>query len=91
MPPRARCGAAASNAPSRFLDELPAEHAERERLTPTSWSSRSPAPGIAPRTIPSLATGDSVRHETLGEGVITRIEAGGVVTVRFAEDGASEG
>ena len=39
----------------------------RARLTPTSWSSRSPAPGIAPRTdVPSLATGDSVRHETLG-------------------------
>ena len=32
-------------------------------------------------------TGDSVRHGTLGEGVVTRIEAGGVVTVRFAGDG----
>jgi DNA helicase-2/ATP-dependent DNA helicase PcrA len=32
-------------------------------------------------------TGDSVRHGTLGEGVVTRIEAGGVVTVRFADDG----
>ena len=34
------------------------------------------------------STGDSVRHATLGEGVVLRIEAGGVVTVRFAEDGA---
>jgi DNA helicase-2/ATP-dependent DNA helicase PcrA len=25
-----------------------------------------------------------VRHSTLGEGVVTRIEPGGVVTVRFA-------
>ena len=38
--------------------------------------------------VPQLSTGDSVRHGTLGEGVVTRIEAGGVVTVRFAEDGA---
>ena len=37
---------------------------------------------------PELATGDSVRHGTLGEGVVTRIEPGGVVTVRFAADGA---
>ena len=35
-------------------------------------------------TLPDLSTGDSVRHRTLGEGVITRIEPGGVVTVRFA-------
>jgi DNA helicase-2/ATP-dependent DNA helicase PcrA len=86
---RSLWGGREHHAPSRFLDELPTEHVEQERLTPTSWSSRSPAPGIAPRTdVPSLATGDSVRHGTLGEGVITRIEAGGVVTVRFASDGS---
>ena len=28
-----------------------------------------------------------MRHATLGEGVVTRIEPGGVVTVRFADDG----
>ena len=38
--------------------------------------------------MPSLATGDSVRHGTLGEGVVLRIEPGGVVTVRFASDGS---
>lgn len=44
---------------------------------------------MAPRAdIPQLSTGDSVRHATLGEGVVMRIETGGVVTVRFAEDGA---
>jgi len=37
--------------------------------------------------VPDLSTGDSVKHGTLGEGVVTAIEAGGVVTVRFA-DGA---
>ena len=70
------------------LDELPAEGVERERLTPTSWASTAPAV-VAPREdVLSLATGDSVRHGTLGEGVVTRIEPGGVVTVRFAADGS---
>jgi len=74
--------------PSRFLDELPAEGVERERLTPASWASKAPAV-VAPRDdVPALATGDSVRHGTLGEGVVTRIEPGGVVTVRFAADGS---
>jgi DNA helicase II / ATP-dependent DNA helicase PcrA len=76
------------NLPSRFLDELPGE-IERERLRPASWSSYGARTVVEPRTdVPALATGDSVRHGTLGEGIVTRIEPGGVVTVRFAEDGA---
>jgi DNA helicase-2/ATP-dependent DNA helicase PcrA len=75
------------NLPSRFLDELPEDWVERERLRAASWAASSP--GIKPREdVPSLSTGDSVRHGTLGEGVVTRIEPGGVVTVRFADDGA---
>jgi DNA helicase II / ATP-dependent DNA helicase PcrA len=84
-------GGRSYNLPSRFLDELPERHIERERLQPASWSNyRAPKQSqIAPREdIPSLATGDSVRHGTLGEGVVVRIEPGGVVTVRFADDGA---
>ncbi len=77
------------NLPSRFLDELPDERVERQRLRPASWSSYGSPTGIAPRSdAPSLSTGDSVRHETLGEGVVTGIEAGGVVAVRFASDGS---
>ncbi|HYZ19871.1 MAG TPA: UvrD-helicase domain-containing protein [Gaiellaceae bacterium] len=86
---RSLWGARNYNLPSRFIDELPEdEGVERERLRPASWDAyRSPAP-IAPRTdVPELATGDSVRHGTLGEGVVTQIEPGGVVIVRF-EDGA---
>jgi DNA helicase II / ATP-dependent DNA helicase PcrA len=79
------------NLPSRFLDELPESHVERERLRPASWSSYG-APQqsqIAPQeNVPDLSTGDSVRHSTLGEGVVVRIEPGGLVTVRFAEDGS---
>jgi DNA helicase-2/ATP-dependent DNA helicase PcrA len=83
-------GGRSYNLPSRFLDELPDAHVERERLRPASWSNYG-APRqsqVAPRDdVPSLATGDSVRHSTLGEGVVTRIEPDGLVTVRFAEDG----
>jgi DNA helicase-2/ATP-dependent DNA helicase PcrA len=83
---RSLWGSRGYNLPSRFLDELPAS-VERERLRPASWSSYG-AQGIAPREdVPSLSTGDSVRHGTLGEGVVTQIEPGGVVTVRF-EDGS---
>ncbi len=84
-------GGRSYNLPSRFLDELPDRHVERERLRPASWSNYG-APKqsqIAPRDdVPSLSTGDSVRHGTLGEGVVVRIEAGGVITVRFADDGS---
>src|SRR2546428_3165296 len=73
--------------PSRFLDELPVEGVERERLRAASWTSVAPAV-VAPRDdVPSLSTGDSVRHGTLGEGVVTRIEAGGVATLRLAPVG----
>ncbi len=76
------------NMPSRFLDELPGEGVERERLRPASWASYG-AKQFAPREdLPDLSTGDSVRHGTLGEGVVLRVEPGGVVTVRFASDGA---
>jgi DNA helicase-2/ATP-dependent DNA helicase PcrA len=79
------------NLPSRFLDELPATVA-RERLRPASWSGYAQsARQVAPREerdVPALSTGDSVRHGSLGEGVVTRIEPGGVVTVRFAADGS---
>ena len=79
------------NLPSRFLDELPAG-VVRERLRPASWAGYAQsARQIAPREdrdLPALSTGDSVRHGSLGEGVVMRIEPGGVVTVRFAADGS---
>ncbi|MHB8470337.1 MAG: 3'-5' exonuclease, partial [Gaiellaceae bacterium] len=84
-------GGRAHNLGSRFLDELPERHVERDRLRPASWSSYG-APRqsqVAPRDdVPSLATGDSVRHGTLGEGVVTKLEPGGVAVVRFAADGS---
>jgi len=83
---RSLWGARNYNLPSRFIDELPEEQVERERLRPSSWSSYGARREITPRTdFPDLSTGDSVRHGTLGEGVVTGIDAGGVVTVRFAD------
>ena len=79
------------NLPSRFLDELPSEGVVRERLRPSSWSRlrRAARVPVAPReNVPTLATGDSVKHSTLGEGVVVGIEPGGVVVVRFADDGS---
>ena len=75
------------NLPSRFLDELPERWIKRDRLRASSWSGYKPpaGSGATPRSdLPELTTGDSVRHSTLGEGVVTRIEPGGVVTVHFA-------
>jgi DNA helicase-2/ATP-dependent DNA helicase PcrA len=84
---RSLWGARGFNLPSRFLDELPQDEIERDRLRPASWSGYG-APTVAVRRgVPALATGDSVRHSTLGEGVVTRMDADGTVTVRFADDG----
>jgi DNA helicase-2/ATP-dependent DNA helicase PcrA len=86
---RSLYGSRSYNLASRFLDELPDDRVERSRLQPASWSGYGSPTGITPRSdAPTLSTGDSVRHETLGEGVVTAMERGGVVTVRFASDGS---
>jgi DNA helicase-2/ATP-dependent DNA helicase PcrA len=85
---RSLYGRRTQNLASRFLDELPSE-VERERLQPASWSGYRPAGGIEPRVdVPTLSTGDAVRHASLGEGIVTAMEPGGVVTVRFGSDGS---
>ncbi|HXY16788.1 MAG TPA: 3'-5' exonuclease, partial [Gaiellaceae bacterium] len=84
-------GGRSYNLPSRFLDELPDRYVEREQLRPASWfgyGSPRQSPLQPGPDAPRLSTGDSVRHGTLGEGVVTRIEPGGVVVVRFAGDGS---
>jgi DNA helicase II / ATP-dependent DNA helicase PcrA len=74
------------NLASRFLDELPRE-VERERLRPASWSSYGQLAPTPVMPAIALATGDSVRHASLGEGIVTAVEPGGIVTIRF-EDGS---
>ena len=90
-------GARNYGAPSRFVGEIPHELTDREEQAPrpgmagfraraTSWTSSvdpdQPAP-IAYRL------GDDVSHPTFGEGVVTGLEPGGIVVIRFSQD-ASE-
>jgi DNA helicase II / ATP-dependent DNA helicase PcrA len=84
---RSLWGSRGYNLPSRFLDELPQQEIERDRLRPSSWTGYGAPTVTVRRDVPSLSTGDSVRHSTLGEGVVTAIAADGIVTVRFADDG----
>jgi DNA helicase II / ATP-dependent DNA helicase PcrA len=84
---RSLWGSRGYNLPSRFLDELPQEEIERDRLRPSSWTGYGAPTVTVRRDVPSLSTGDNVRHSTLGEGVVTAIASDGIVTVRFADDG----
>jgi DNA helicase II / ATP-dependent DNA helicase PcrA len=85
-------GRAERNLPSRFIDELPAELTERHSSAPGAigWSS-SPSPGgpapVDPGPALELQTGDDVIHASFGDGVVTGVEPGGVVVVRFAGEG----
>jgi DNA helicase-2/ATP-dependent DNA helicase PcrA len=88
-------GRAERNLPSRFVDELPAELTERHSSAPGSavgigWDSSedSGMAPIDPGPTLELRIGDDVVHASFGEGVVTAVEAGGVVVVRFAGDGS---
>jgi DNA helicase-2/ATP-dependent DNA helicase PcrA len=86
---RSLWGSRSYNLASRFLDELLSEGVVRERLRPTSWHGYNAPRMVEPRAdVPDFVTGDSVRHATLGEGVVVGLEPGGVVVVRFAGDGS---
>ncbi len=84
-------------APSRFIGEIPQELTDREEQRPsfagiraraTSWSgggetwSRSePAPA-------AYRMGEDVVHPSFGDGVVTGLEPGGIVVIRFSKDGS---
>jgi DNA helicase-2/ATP-dependent DNA helicase PcrA len=83
---------------SRFIDEIPSEltdQAERAAAGfPTgrvaSWSGAAAASAEASGgdgVGQVFHTGDDVIHAQLGEGVVIGSEPGGIVVVRFAEDG----
>ncbi|HVF79434.1 MAG TPA: UvrD-helicase domain-containing protein [Solirubrobacteraceae bacterium] len=87
---------------SRFLDEVPhdltdrADEGGRARIhpgmaaqRPGSWA--SPSSASTPRNdepAPSFRLGDDVSHAAFGAGVVTGVESGGIVVVRFAGDGS---
>ena len=87
-------GRAERNLPSRFIDELPAELTERHGGPPaglTAGTRASAAPArpkpVDPGPALELQTGDDVVHASFGDGVVTGVEPGGVIVVRFAGDG----
>ncbi len=86
-------GRAEHNLPSRFIDELPEELTERhQKVSGGGMSWNAPAPDSAQPLDPGpaleLQTGDDVVHASFGDGVVTGVEPGGVVVVRFSGDGS---
>ncbi len=91
-------GARSFGAPSRFVGEVPDQLTDRERQAPralggmgaraTSWSSavgaELPAGDEPPPALYRL--GDDVVHAAFGEGVVTGLEPGGIVVIRFRAD-----
>jgi DNA helicase-2/ATP-dependent DNA helicase PcrA len=85
-------GRSERNLPSRFVDELPEELIERQSSAPgLGTGTQAPAQGVAAPLEPGpaleLRTGDDIVHASFGDGVVTAVEPGGVVVVRFAGDG----
>jgi len=94
-------GARQWGAPSRFIAEIPPELTDREEQRPTfagiraratSWSSGGGGSEPAwSREQPAPVTyrlGEDVVHPTFGEGVVTGLEPGGIVVIRFSRDRA---
>jgi DNA helicase II / ATP-dependent DNA helicase PcrA len=91
---RSLFGRSERNLPSRFVDELPEELTERGSSavgSGTDWATGStpqaPSP-VDPGPALELRIGDDVVHASFGDGVVTAVEPGGVVVVRFADDGS---
>ncbi len=95
-------GARNFGAPSRFIAEIPADLTDREVQSPrafggmrarmTSWGSgTAPTPADLPRRDdpppPAFRMGDDVVHAAFGEGVVTGLEPGGIVVIRFSQSG----
>jgi DNA helicase-2/ATP-dependent DNA helicase PcrA len=84
------------NLPSRFVAEIPEELIERQgSSSPTGWAATSglggSGPGVPERRRPhatplAFEVGDDVVHASFGEGVVTGIEPGNLLVVRFAAD-----
>jgi DNA helicase II / ATP-dependent DNA helicase PcrA len=90
---RSLFGARDWNMRSRFVDEIPLELTDRDEEAPTgrdaaaTWGGGAAAPEPAGARA-SFALGEDVVHANFGDGVITGVEPGGLVVVRFAADGS---
>ena len=93
---RALFGSRDWNVRSRFIDEIPAEFTDQDVDAPrgpaaaATWGGGAsvPEPASAGGGGASFALGDDVVHAQFGEGVVTGVEPGGLVVVRFAGDGS---
>ena len=93
-------GARSFGAPSRFIGEIPEALTDGEQQRPRglagvrarattwtqsagdagpSWDAHEPAPA-------AFRLGEDVTHPKFGEGVVTGLEAGGIVVIRFSKD-----
>ncbi len=77
---------------SRFISEIPAELTDHDEQSPrrtngfraraTSWTSH-----VADEPVPiAYRLGEDVVHAAFGEGVVTGVEPGGIVVIRFSKD-----
>jgi DNA helicase-2/ATP-dependent DNA helicase PcrA len=83
---RSLYGARSYNMRSQFIDELPAELTDTDEAPPPDAWDRGDAAETANAPLP-FRVGDDVVHATFGEGVVTSIQRGGIVTVHFAAEG----
>jgi len=93
-------GARSFGAPSRFIGEIPEALTDHEQQRPRglagvraratswsqstgdagpSWDAQEPAPA-------AFRLGEDVTHPKFGEGVVTGLEPGGIVVIRFSKD-----
>ena len=97
-------GQGGTGIPSRFLGEIPSDLVVRHSTAPAmGWGSGSDRAGSGPlgsgggggfvatpdpHPALELTVGDDVIHASFGEGVVTAVEPGNVVVVRFRSGGA---
>jgi DNA helicase-2/ATP-dependent DNA helicase PcrA len=92
-------GARSFGAPSRFVAEIPDRLTDRDSQAPrvfgtlgtlrsraTSWGSTGDRAAPREPPPPAYRLGDDVVHAAFGEGVVTALEPGGIVVIRFRDD-----
>ena len=90
-------GARSYGVPSRFIAEIPAGLTDREEQAAPprpARDGRASEPGPSSLGLgraragaqPPTGMGDDVVHPTFGEGVVTGVEPGGIVVIRFSAD-----
>ena len=88
-------GARSYGLASRFLNEIPAELTDKDeqrprafgatRGRPASWASANAMLDDEAAPV-AYRLGDDIVHAAFGDGVVTGVEPGGIVVIRFASD-----